>query len=818
MTPEQIAAIPAELKERKQWVKFRIKDGKKTPFDIHGNIASPTNPDCWSTFEELGPDPENPAYCFTEEDPYVLIDIDAVKEDPGESPEAFAARKKYAEGLKANMIMMFPGYHEVSASGNGYHIICRGVVGEGCHNAYLGIFDRKRFGIFTGNGSGDIEDADQDLLDDTVDQIRPSAGTSAESLPQCRTDEEVIDKMIQRGGRAKTIAQSGGHSLNTNTSDADYEIFSTLLEFSGNREQCLRLFEELGYVRKKKKAANYPEKTVDRALRNGKTFFDLEEFMRVLRESIEEYVTNRLKMAMNGKINTRSVVEEAEEELPQSDPVRRTPSSDGIIPTDLGDADNGVRLLRTLPKGLIRDLAFGFYGEFRYPVAEVSIIAAFGAFALAAQRGFQAHDGKALNIYMLLLAVSSAGKSPLVDGIPRLLARINPAYLEYWSEELRSEQALAKTLVEHPRNVMLIQECAPWIKAMTDRNAQGWQQSASSAFTKLYSAGGGVYKSPRTAQTPDEDLRPVRRPCFSILGEAQPGNLWKSIKSMGVSSGFLPRFIILEMDNRSLHEEAQQTREMPESVVEEMRALLKAMWEKDDYKTEEEREEEKKEKPPENGKKSRNKWGLGLWKVIPFESAAVQKKFDDYCVKWRRKLKLLEQHDSGVDSSIYGKMGENALRVAGLLAASAGWRQEHPVIREEHLDWAIELINHSSKNTVENLSSEGAEDTTEGRRKTVLHWVNKIRNMTYEEKMANKGMAAAFRKECFRSAPDIIPRSLLRIKCLNTSAFQNSRNDKAFDDILKAMHEDGDSIVSYSAEEMSKVSEGEITVPCVVAK
>lgn len=818
MTPEQIAAIPAELKERKQWVKFRIKDGKKTPFDIHGNIASPTNPDCWSTFEELGPDPENPAYCFTEEDPYVLIDIDAVKQEPGESPEAFEARKKYAEGLKASMIMMFPGYHEVSASGNGYHIICRGVVGEGCHNAYLGIFDRKRFGIFTGNGSGDIEDADQDLLDDTVDQIRPSAGTAAESLPQCRTDEEVIDKMIQRGGRAKTIAQSGGHSLNTNTSDADYEIFSTLLEFSGNREQCLRLFEELGYVRKKKKAANYPEKTVDRALRNGKTFFDLEEFMRVLRESIEEYVTNRLKAAMNGKLNIRDVVEEPEEELPQPEPVRRAPSSDGIIPTDLGDADNGVRLLSTLPKGLIRDLAFGFYGEFRYPVAEVSIIAAFGAFALAAQRGFQAHDGKALNIYMMLLAVSSAGKSPLVDGIPRLLGRINPAYLDYWCEELRSEPALAKTVVEQPRNVMLIQECAPWIKAMTDPNAQGWQLSASSAFTKLYSAGSGVYKSPRTAQTADEDLRPVRRPCFSILCEAQPGNLWKSIKSMGVSSGFLPRFVIMEMDNRSLHEEAHEVTPMPQGVVDELAALLKEMWLRDNFKRPEEEENETTAKASDKGKKPANKWGLGKWTVIPFETKAIQKKFDDYCVKWRRQLKRMEQHDSSVDSSIYGKMGENVLRVAGLLAASAGWREKRPVIREEHLDWAMDLINHCSKNTVENLGAENADDSTAGRQKAVMHWVKKIQNMTHEERAANKGMAGYFRKDFFRTAPDVIPFSLLRDKCLNTVAFKGSRNDDAFSSMIHRLCRDGDLAANLTGEEMKKLSDNAVDMPCVVAK
>ena len=45
--------IPSELKSLRQWVTWRIEDGKKIPYNPQSQLrASTTDPSTWSTYEE----------------------------------------------------------------------------------------------------------------------------------------------------------------------------------------------------------------------------------------------------------------------------------------------------------------------------------------------------------------------------------------------------------------------------------------------------------------------------------------------------------------------------------------------------------------------------------------------------------------------------------------------------------------------------------------------------------------------------------------------------------------------------------------------
>ena len=82
---DRYAAIPNELKQRDQWVLFRleINNGKesKVPYARKGNRASVTNPSTWSTFSDVLVVMKRGGYdglgfVFTRDDPYTGIDLD----------------------------------------------------------------------------------------------------------------------------------------------------------------------------------------------------------------------------------------------------------------------------------------------------------------------------------------------------------------------------------------------------------------------------------------------------------------------------------------------------------------------------------------------------------------------------------------------------------------------------------------------------------------------------------------------------------------------------------------------------------------------
>src|SRR5688572_17252833 len=78
-----ITKIPLELRQKRQWVSFKVGPGtngsgklKKVPLIPGTDLkASPTDPDTWRTFEEAVAH-GHPAYCLTKEDGLVFIDLD----------------------------------------------------------------------------------------------------------------------------------------------------------------------------------------------------------------------------------------------------------------------------------------------------------------------------------------------------------------------------------------------------------------------------------------------------------------------------------------------------------------------------------------------------------------------------------------------------------------------------------------------------------------------------------------------------------------------------------------------------------------------
>lgn len=147
-----IIQIPTELRSLQQWVVWKSipnPDGVK-PIKIPLNPrtlnpASVTDQTTWSSFLTAHRVLQNNSqlsgsgFVFTNSDPYTGIDLDNCKSDTIK-PEA------------SQYINLLDSYTEISPSGTGFHVICKGHLPPGGRkHGWIEMYDSGRFFCFTGN-------------------------------------------------------------------------------------------------------------------------------------------------------------------------------------------------------------------------------------------------------------------------------------------------------------------------------------------------------------------------------------------------------------------------------------------------------------------------------------------------------------------------------------------------------------------------------------------------------------------------------------------------------------------------------------------
>jgi putative DNA primase/helicase len=158
-----VDAIPTELRDRPQWVVWRLewrkgeKKPTKPPRQVTGSYARTNDPSTWTTFDAAFQAVRSGGfvglgYVFAPDDPYTGTDLDRVIDD-----------KRVVEPWAADIIQRLASYTELSPSGNGLHVIVRGSLpGPGRKKGQLEMYDRERFFTFTGRlwtpARGEIKD------------------------------------------------------------------------------------------------------------------------------------------------------------------------------------------------------------------------------------------------------------------------------------------------------------------------------------------------------------------------------------------------------------------------------------------------------------------------------------------------------------------------------------------------------------------------------------------------------------------------------------------------------------------------------------
>lgn len=273
-------AVPAELRELRQWVCWRTetRNGKptKVPHCAYAplNRAAVDRPRSWSTFDvalERAHLFDGIGFVFTRDDPYCGCDLDDLGDDD------------------AWMVMAALGsYTERSPSGRGAHVFVRATLpgGRGRKRGGIELYDRRRFFTVTGQqmagNPGTIEPR-QAEVDEILSRVF-ATNTKTVTPPPPPQPVEIDDQQLleracaaRNGGRFRALWEGdwGGYP---SQSEADAALVRLLAFWTGEPARTDQLFRRSGLYREKwdqrRGELTYGQSTLELAFATVTDFYD----------------------------------------------------------------------------------------------------------------------------------------------------------------------------------------------------------------------------------------------------------------------------------------------------------------------------------------------------------------------------------------------------------------------------------------------------------------------------------------------------------------------------------------------------------------
>lgn len=600
--------IPAELRERRQWILWRFEWRKddpehqlkptKIPYIPRPGCgkASVTNPADWGTFDEAVQAPltcvepvdhDTPlevsgysglGFVFTANDPYTGIDLD----DTQGNEEAYQRQFK--------VFREFDSYSELSPSGKGMHIFVKGQIpgGKGRRRAFIELYCQERFFTMTGNVQRDVPIAErQELLNILYEQMGPPVKEYAhvQDQAQTETDEEIIAQARRalNGDKFSDLYDGDwvSHYPGDGTGDqsrADFALIDILAYWSKNQAQVTRLFlqSQLGQRDKARSRPSYVENMVKRAYDNQPVSIDLasarEHIQRMIAETSSAVYPNLPAVAFEGGAAGE----------PGGNPAAPVSHAPGLTsgttnnPASAGSGDPSSPVV--FPPGLVGEIASFILSVSPRPVPQISLAAAIALMSGICGRSYNV-SGTGLNQYIIMLAMTGAGKDAVSVGISKLMAAVKQSVRDAGDfqgpGELVSSAGLIKWLARKPAVLSILGEFGVKMQELASPSANAHLKSLERVLLQMYSkSGAGNVFDPMAYSDIDKNTDPLHSPALTILGESVPERFYSALEEHVIASGLLPRFLVFEYlgDRQYLKEDTQKILP-PLALVETMASL-----------------------------------------------------------------------------------------------------------------------------------------------------------------------------------------------------------------------------------------------------
>ncbi len=289
----QIDGIPDALKERPQWVTWRLEWARggwsKIPYNPHsGKHASSTDPKTWcaltETIGEYKLEPERwdgVGFVMTGADPFVGVDLDHCVLDGELQRWTDHQRRPWPEGAPepTAIIEQIDSYAELSPSGTGVRIIGMGKLPpKGRKRGDVELYDRKRYLTITGHRLANVPTTAIDCQT-AIDTIHaafwpaPAASQPAASQPGGNGHAGVADDRViallansDRSRKFDRLFYRGDASEYPTPSEADAALASKLAWATRSPGQIKRLMRQSGLRREKWTRDDYLDRTIASAL------------------------------------------------------------------------------------------------------------------------------------------------------------------------------------------------------------------------------------------------------------------------------------------------------------------------------------------------------------------------------------------------------------------------------------------------------------------------------------------------------------------------------------------------------------------------
>jgi len=537
--------VPDELRAYNSFVLWRLEEqqnGKptKVPYSVKGHPASVNSPSHWCDFESavnmLNSHPDYFAgigFVLSENDPFTFIDLD----DPFDPSKNYSQEEAQKIADRHSLIHdLFDSYSEVSPSGRGLHILCKGSVSQGRKRAQVELYSTQRFMTVTGNVCKNLQIAErQELITELWSEMSRGAEVYTElpDQPQKETDDDICRTAYNATNGAKFYDLYTGNwqVYYSSQSEADFGLIDILGFYTKNRSQITRIFRMSALGQRDKAWRNdYVDHMINRSFDKDPTPIDMEG----LKIQVES--------ALAARRSAQEQVEQAKAEAVNHPPVTEQVRSKSYV---------SQGRTYTSPPGVIGMMADFIFEAANRPVFEIALAGAIGLMSGICGRAYNV-SGTGLNQYTLLIAATGIGKEAMRKGIDKIINAVTPLSPNAKSfigpREIASQQALSKHFHRHSKSfVAMPGEIGLWLQGICHPNADPAKAGLKKMLLELYniSGQGDVFKATINSSK-DDSIDATVAPAFSLLGESTPEEFYKILDEAMISSGLLPRFNIIE--------------------------------------------------------------------------------------------------------------------------------------------------------------------------------------------------------------------------------------------------------------------------------
>jgi len=301
--------VPAELKALPQWVAFKLVDrgnGNKGKVPVNpktGENAKANDPTTWGTFDQA----------ITAVELYELegvgfefangifgVDLDHVIDGSGAiTPEA------------KDVVETMASYTELSPSGTGLHILCKGTVPPGDRrNGFIEMYGEARFFTVTGKLFGEPRALEERTAEAAKvhkkyiyrERSETSGAPTGEAVSVDISDNELLEKAFasSRGSDIRKLWEGDTSGHNGDHSAADLALVRDLAYWTnGDAGRIDRLFRASGLMRpkwdRKTGGTTYGANTIAFVLRDFKPFTVQTPLKRITSNGKEIYNADKVR-------------------------------------------------------------------------------------------------------------------------------------------------------------------------------------------------------------------------------------------------------------------------------------------------------------------------------------------------------------------------------------------------------------------------------------------------------------------------------------------------------------------------------------------